>query len=55
MTTPNCPMIESLPQEIEEKIKAMEGVNGVRVEVTFDPTWDKDMMSEEAKLQLGFL
>ena len=53
MTTPNCPMIESLPQEIEEKIKAMEGVNGVRVEVTFDPTWDKDMMSEEAKLQLG--
>ena len=55
MTTPNCPMIESLPQESEEKIKAMEGVNGVRVEVTFDPTWDKDMMSEEAKLQLGFL
>lgn len=55
MTTPNCPMIESLPQEIKEKIKAMEGVNGVRVEVTFDPTWDKDMMSEEAKLQLGFL
>lgn len=57
MTTPNCPMIESLPQEIEEKIKAMEGnKSAYRVEVTFDPdNWDKDMMSEEARLQLGFL
>ncbi len=55
MTTPNCPMIESLPEEIESKIKAMEEVNSVKVEVTFDPAWDKDMMSDEAKLQLGFL
>lgn len=55
MTTPNCPMIESLPQEIEEKVKAMQQVGDVRVEVTFDPPWDKDMMSDEAKLQLGFL
>ena len=55
MTTPNCPMIESLPEEIESKIKAMEEVNNVKVEVTFDPAWDKDMMSDEAKLQLGFL
>ena len=55
MTTPICPMIESLPEEIESKIKAMEEVNSVKVEVTFDPAWDKDMMSDEAKLQLGFL
>lgn len=55
MTTPNCPMIESLPEEIESKIKAMEEVSSVKVEVTFDPAWDKDMMSDEAKLQLGFL
>lgn len=55
MTTPNCPMIESLPEEIESKIKAMEEVDSVKVEVTFEPAWDKDMMSDEAKLQLGFL
>lgn len=55
MTTPNCPMIESLPEEIESKVKAMQEVNSVKVEVTFEPAWDKDMMSDEAKLQLGFL
>lgn len=55
MTTPNCPMIESLPEEIESKINAMQEVKSAKVEVTFDPAWDKDMMSEEAKLQLGFL
>lgn len=55
MTTPNCPMIESLPEEIESKIKAMAEVNSAKVEVTFEPAWDKDMMSDEAKLQLGFL
>lgn len=55
MTTPNCPMIESLPQEIEQKVKSLQGVSEVRVEVVFDPPWDKDMMSDEAKLQLGFL
>lgn len=55
MTTPNCPMIESLPQEIEQKVKSLQDVSEVRVEVVFDPPWDKDMMSDEAKLQLGFL
>ena len=55
MTTPNCPMIESLPEEIESKINAMQEVKSAKVEVTFDPAWDKDMMSEEAKLELGFL
>lgn len=55
MTTPNCPMIESLPQEIEQKVKSLQNVGQVQVEVVFDPPWDKDMMSDEAKLQLGFL
>ena len=55
MTTPNCPMIESLPEEIESKINAMQEVKSAKVEVTFDPAWDKDMMSEEAKLELGLL
>ena len=55
MTTPNCPMIESLPEEIESKINARQEVKSAKVEVTFDPAWEKDMMSEEAKLQLGFL
>ena len=53
VTSPNCPAIESLPAEIEEKIKAIEGVNEVKIEITFDPPWDKEMMSEEAKLELG--
>ena len=55
MTTPNCPMIESLPEEIEQKVKGLSEIKDVKVEVTFEPAWDKDMMSEEAKLELGVL
>ncbi len=55
LTTPNCPVAESLPQEIEEKVRSIDEVNEVEVEITFDPAWDKEMMSEEAKLELGFL
>lgn len=55
MTTPNCPMIESLPEEIKEKVSALSDITDVEIEVTFEPSWDKDMMSDEAKLQLGFL
>lgn len=55
LTSPNCPVAETLPMEIEEKVKAMDQVNGVEVELTFDPTWTKDLMSEEAKLELGML
>ncbi len=55
LTTPNCPVAESLPQEVEEKVKAIEGVENVVLELTFDPPWTQDMMSEEAKLALGFL
>lgn len=55
LTAPNCPAAESLPAEVEEKIKAIEGVKEVRVEITFEPSWDQEMMSEAAKLELGFL
>ena len=55
LTAPNCPVAESLPNEIKEKVAATEGVNDAEVELTFEPPWDKDMMSEEAKLDLGFL
>jgi len=55
LTAPNCPVAESLPVEVEETIKALEGVNEVEVVLTFEPSWDQDMMSEEAKLDLGLL
>lgn len=55
LTTPNCPVAESLPKEVEDKTAAINGVNGCKVTVTFDPPWDKDMMSEEAMLELGLL
>jgi FeS assembly SUF system protein len=55
LTSPNCPVAESLPAEVNERVKAIEGVDKVELELTFEPTWDKDMMSEEAKLDLGFL
>lgn len=55
LTTPNCPVAETLPIEVKEKIKTVEGVTDVEVEITFDPPWDKDMMSEAAKLELGML
>jgi len=55
LTAPNCPVAESLPQEVKEKVAAVKGVKSAEVEITFDPPWDKEMMSEEAKLDLGFL
>ena len=55
LTSPNCPVAESLPQEVEDKTKLVEGVKDARVTITFEPTWEQDMMSEEAKLELGFL
>ena len=54
LTSPACPVAESLPPEIEQKIKTIVDVNSAKVEVTFDPPWNKDMMTEEAKLELGF-
>jgi FeS assembly SUF system protein len=55
LTSPSCPSAEVIPGEIEQKIKAIEGVNDVKVELTFDPPYSQDMMSEAAKLELGFL
>lgn len=55
LTAPNCPVAESLPQEVKEKVAQVKGVKSAEVEIVFDPPWDKDMMSEEAKLDLGFL
>ena len=55
LTSPNCPVAESLPQEVEEKIRSIDEVKTAVVEITFDPPWTKDLMSEEAKLELGFL
>lgn len=55
LTTPNCPVAESLPQEVEEKVKSLDMVNDCEVEITFDPPWSQDLMSEEAKLELGLL
>src|SRR5688500_1689601 len=50
LTSPSCPSAEVIPGEVEPKIKAIEGVNDVKIEVTFDPTYSQDMMSEAAKL-----
>lgn len=55
LTTPNCPVAESLPMEVEEKVAEIEGITKSKVEITFEPEWEKDMMSEEAKFELGLL
>ncbi|WP_029037564.1 SUF system Fe-S cluster assembly protein [Salinimicrobium xinjiangense] len=55
LTTPNCPVAESLPMEVEEKVKSMNEVKDCEVEITFDPPWTQELMSEEAKLELGML
>ena len=55
LTTPNCPVAESLPKEVEDKVKSLKMVNDAEVEITFDPPWSQDLMSEEAKLELGML
>ena len=55
LTSPNCPVAESLPVEIEDKVKTLKEIENCEVEITFDPTWTQEMMSEEAKLELGML
>ncbi|CAM4093655.1 DUF59 domain-containing protein [Zobellia nedashkovskayae] len=55
LTSPNCPVAESLPAEVEEKVKSLDLVKDAEVEITFDPPWTQDLMSEEAKLELGLL
>lgn len=55
LTSPSCPVAGTLPGEVEEKIKSVEGVSEVKVTLTFDPPWSQDLMSEVAKLELGML
>lgn len=55
LTSPNCPVAETLPVEVEEKVKSLDMVKDAEVEITFDPPWTQDLMSEEAKLELGLL
>ncbi len=55
LTAPNCPVADSLPIEVKERVKGIEGVNDVNLELVFDPPWGPAMMSEEAKLELGYL
>ncbi|MBE8713696.1 iron-sulfur cluster assembly protein [Sphingobacterium hungaricum] len=55
LTAPGCPVAGEIMDEVQRKVAAIEGVNDAVVELTFDPPWTKDMMSEEAKLELGFL
>jgi FeS assembly SUF system protein len=55
LTSPNCPVAESLPVEIENKVASHSAFKSAKVNIVFDPPWDKEMMSEEALLELGFL
>jgi FeS assembly SUF system protein len=55
LTSPNCPSAEFIPSEIKDKIQQIQGINNVELELTFDPPYGQDMMSEAAKLELGFL
>jgi len=54
LTSPNCPVAESLPTEVRDVVAAVEGVSEAEVEITWDPPWDEDMLSEAAQLELGF-
>ena len=55
LTAPNCPAAQSLPIEVDQKVRELEGVNDVHVSVTWTPAWDKSKMSEAAQLELGML
>lgn len=55
LTAPNCPAADFIAEDVRQKVSAVEGVTAARVNLVFEPEWDKDMMSEEAKLELGYL
>jgi FeS assembly SUF system protein len=55
LTAPNCPMADYIMEDVQMKVEGVKGVNGVAVNLVFEPEWNKDMMTEEAKLELGFL
>ena len=55
LTSPSCPVAESMPNEVEQKVGQTQGVSSAKVELTFEPPWDRTMMSEAAQLELGFM
>lgn len=55
LTSPSCPVAETLPPEVEQKIKSIEGIKSAKVVLTFEPPWTKEMMSEVAQVELGFM
>ena len=55
LTSPSCPVAETLPPEVEQKLREVPGVKSAKLELTFEPPWDKNMMSEVAQLELGFM
>ena len=55
LTAPNCPAADFIMEDVRQKIESVEGVTSAQVNLVFEPEWDKDMMTEEAKLELGFL
>ncbi len=55
LTSPNCPVADAIPAEVKERVEAIEGIKEADVVMTFEPPWDKSMMSEEAQLELGYL
>ena len=55
LTSPSCPVAETLPPEVEQKLREVPGVKSAKLELTFEPSWDKNMMSEVAQLELGFM
>ena len=55
LTAPSCPAADFIMEDVQQKVESVEGVKGVNINLVFEPQWDKDMMSEEAKLELGFL
>ena len=55
LTSPSCPVAETLPPEVENKLREIEGIRSAKIELTFEPSWDKEMMSEVAQLELGFI
>jgi len=55
LTSPSCPVAETLPPETEQKLREIEGIKSAKITMTFEPSWDREMMSEVAQLELGFL
>jgi FeS assembly SUF system protein len=55
LTSPSCPVAETLPPEVEQKLRDIEGIKSAKINLTFEPPWDKEMMSEVAQLELGFM